>query len=181
MFVLAHRLSISAISFLFSRTLAQNLHHLTLGCADASALHQLSPISLCPTSFSFERRHFRKLFFKIWIQMDVDGCALHQLPPRHLVADQSFCPHSEAALGVRRIVQFVQYLDKSVQVCSGRSVHRKPCHVFCAVCDIHCSVLLRLFVLPRVQNMQQHVAAYRDRQHQHSQTFLGELDPCSEF
>ena len=113
--------------------------------------------------------------------MDVDGCALHQLPPRHLVADQSFCPHSEAALGVRRIVQFVQYLDKSVQVCSGRSVHHKPCHVFCAVCDIHCSVLLRLFVLPRVQNMQQHVAAYRDRQHQHSQTFLGELDPCSEF
>ena len=48
--------------------------------------------------------------------MDVDGCALHQLPPRHLVADQSFCPHSEAALGVQRIVQFVQYLDKSVQV-----------------------------------------------------------------
>ena len=65
--------------------------------------------------------------------MDVDGCALHQLPPRHLVADQSFCPHSEAALGVQRIVQFVQYLDKSVRVCSGRSVHRKPCHVFCAV------------------------------------------------
>ena len=181
MFVLAHRLFISAISFLFFPHISTKPSPPDSWLRRCFCITPTLPHFFVPDQLFIWTKTFQKTFFKIWIQMDVDGCALHQLPPRHLVADQSFCPHSEAALGVRRIVQFVQYLDKSVQVCSGRSVHRKPCHVFCAVCDIHCSVLLRLFVLPRVQNMQQHVAAYRDRQHQHSQTFLGELDPCSEF